>query len=36
VSSRTIAGKYERPSKNVMDSTEHEDIGEGLANMFDE
>ncbi|KAF9365208.1 hypothetical protein BGX34_010933 [Mortierella sp. NVP85] len=36
VSSRTIAGKYERPSKNVMDSKEHEDIGEGLANMFDE
>ncbi|KAF9985995.1 hypothetical protein BGZ65_009185 [Modicella reniformis] len=36
VSSRTITGKYERPTKNVLDSKEHEDIGDGLANMFDE
>ncbi|KAG0305227.1 hypothetical protein BGZ98_004452 [Dissophora globulifera] len=35
-STRTIAGKYERPSRSVLDSKEDEDIGEGLANMFDE
>ncbi|KAF9149710.1 hypothetical protein BG015_008471 [Linnemannia schmuckeri] len=33
---RTIAGSYERPSKNVMDSEQHEDIGDGLASLFDE
>ncbi|KAK3848544.1 MAG: armadillo-type protein [Linnemannia gamsii] len=33
---RTIAGSYERPSQNVMDSEHHEDIGEGLASLFDE
>ncbi|KAI8601378.1 armadillo-type protein [Dissophora ornata] len=36
VSSRTIAGKYERPSQSILDSKDDEDIGEGLANMFDE
>ncbi|KAF9183378.1 hypothetical protein BGZ50_004265 [Haplosporangium sp. Z 11] len=36
VSSRTIAGKYERPSQNVLDSEHHEDIGDGLASLFDE
>ncbi|KAF9099806.1 hypothetical protein BGX23_011406 [Mortierella sp. AD031] len=33
---RTIAGTYERPSQNVMDSEHHEDIGEGLASLFDD
>ncbi|KAG0208585.1 Exportin-5 [Mortierella sp. GBA30] len=33
---RTIAGNYERPSKSVLDSEHHEDIGEGLASLFDE
>ncbi|KAF9133584.1 hypothetical protein BGW39_009437 [Mortierella sp. 14UC] len=33
---RTIAGSYERPSQNVMDSEHHEDIGDGLASLFDE
>ncbi|KAF9145996.1 hypothetical protein BGX30_005465 [Mortierella sp. GBA39] len=32
---RTIAGSYERPSQNVMDSEQHEDIGDGLASLFD-
>ncbi|KAG0261639.1 hypothetical protein BG011_000813 [Mortierella polycephala] len=36
VSSRTIAGKYERPSQSVLDSEHHEDIGDGLASLFDE
>ncbi|KAG0074703.1 hypothetical protein BGZ90_010551 [Linnemannia elongata] len=36
VSVRTIAGSYERPSQNVMDSEQHEDIGDGLASLFDE
>ncbi|KAG0368911.1 hypothetical protein BGZ54_000832 [Gamsiella multidivaricata] len=36
VSSRTITGKYERPSQSVLDSKDHEDIGEGLASLFDE
>ncbi|KAF9397476.1 hypothetical protein BGX21_008841 [Mortierella sp. AD011] len=34
--SRTIAGKYERPSQSALDSNEHEDIGDGLASLFDE
>ncbi|KAG0022032.1 hypothetical protein BGZ80_001199 [Entomortierella chlamydospora] len=34
--SRTIAGKYERPSQSALDSKEHEDIGDGLASLFDE
>ncbi|KAG9070463.1 hypothetical protein KI688_007999 [Linnemannia hyalina] len=33
---RTIAGSYERPSQNVMDSEQYEDIGDGLASLFDE
>ncbi|KAF9214411.1 hypothetical protein BGZ59_003728 [Podila verticillata] len=35
-SSRTIAGTYEKPSQSVLDSAQDEDIGEGLANLFDE
>ncbi|KAF9438735.1 hypothetical protein BGZ76_005254 [Entomortierella beljakovae] len=35
-SSRTITGKYERPSQSALDSKDHEDIGEGLASLFDE
>ncbi|KAF9202451.1 hypothetical protein BGZ49_007397 [Haplosporangium sp. Z 27] len=33
---RTIAGKYERPSQSALDSKEHEDIGDGLASLFGE
>ncbi|ORY96981.1 armadillo-type protein [Lobosporangium transversale] len=33
---RTIDVKYDRPSKSVLDSEEHDDIGEGLASLFDE
>ncbi|KAF9406444.1 hypothetical protein BGZ94_003109, partial [Podila epigama] len=33
-SSRTIAGTYEKPSQNVLDSAHEDDIGEGLANLF--
>ncbi|KAG0348126.1 hypothetical protein BG004_006029 [Podila humilis] len=36
VSTRTIAGTYEKPSQSVLDSAQDEDIGEGLANLFDE
>ncbi|KAG0332619.1 hypothetical protein BG000_009869 [Podila horticola] len=35
-SSRTITGTYEKPSQSVLDSAQDEDIGEGLANLFDE
>ncbi|KAF9335290.1 hypothetical protein BG006_000430 [Podila minutissima] len=36
ISSRTITGTYEKPSQSVLDSVQDEDIGEGLANLFDE
>ncbi|KAG0040175.1 Exportin-5 [Podila clonocystis] len=35
-SSRTITGTYEKPSQSILDSAQDEDIGEGLANLFDE
>ncbi|KAF9584427.1 Exportin-5, partial [Lunasporangiospora selenospora] len=33
---RTIAGNYDKPSNSVLDSTQDEDIGDGLASLFDE
>ncbi|KAG0257977.1 hypothetical protein DFQ27_004872 [Actinomortierella ambigua] len=35
-SSRRIVGEYMKPGANVLDSAQHEDIGEGLASLFDE
>ncbi|KAF9972197.1 hypothetical protein BGZ73_004716 [Actinomortierella ambigua] len=35
-SSRRIIGEYMKPGANVLDSAHDEDIGEGLASLFDE